>query len=64
MEKDRYSDIEDILEEIIIDIKEYNHIGTAYVTTAITLTDKEKKDIEERLLATTEYEKIESARFA
>ena len=59
VEKDRYSDIEDILEEIIIDIKEYNHIGTAYVTTAITLTDKEKKDIDERLLATTEYEKIE-----
>ena len=51
--------LEDILEEIIIDIKEYNHIGTAYVTTAITRTDKEKKDIEERLLATTEYEKIE-----
>lgn len=59
VEKDRYSDIEDILGELIVSIKEYNHIGTAYVTTAITLTDKEKKDIEDRLLATTSYKTIE-----
>lgn len=59
VEKDRYTEIEDILGEFIAAIKEYNNIGTAYVTTAIALENKEKQDIESRLLATTKYETIE-----
>ncbi len=59
IEKDRYTEIESILFELIASIKEYNHIGTANVTTAVTLSDKEKKDIENRLLATTKYKTIE-----
>ena len=59
IEKDRYGEIENILLEVIADIKEYNNIGTACVTTAIELEDKEKDDIEKRLLATTRYETIE-----
>lgn len=59
IEKDRYSEIEAILLEVIASIKEYNKIGTAYVTTAIALEEKEKNDIEQRLLATTKYETIE-----
>ncbi|MCM1184818.1 MAG: ATP synthase F1 subunit delta [Roseburia sp.] len=59
IEKDRYTEIEAILLEIIASIKEYNHIGTAYVTTAIALNDREKSEIEKRLLATTQYETIE-----
>jgi F-type H+-transporting ATPase subunit delta len=59
IEKDRYSDIEAILTEFIAKVKEYNNIGTAYVTTAVALSDNEKNDIETRLLATTKYKTIE-----
>jgi F-type H+-transporting ATPase subunit delta len=59
IEKDRYSDIEAILTEFIAKVKEYNNIGTAYVETAVALSDKEKKDIETRLLATTKYKTID-----
>lgn len=59
VEKDRYAEIEGILDEFIAAVKEYNHIGTAYVTTAIALNNQEKQDIESRLLATTKYKTIE-----
>ncbi len=59
VEKDRYTEIEAILSEFIASIKEYNNIGTAYVTTAIAINDQEKQDIESRLLATTRYKTIE-----
>jgi len=59
VEKDRYNEIEGILGEFIAAVKEYNNIGTAYVTTAIALENSEKQDIENRLLATTKYETIE-----
>ena len=59
VEKDRYSEIEAILGEVISSIKEYNNIGTAYVTTAIAINDQEKQDIESRLLATTRYKTID-----
>jgi len=59
VEKDRYTEIENILCEFIAAVKEYNNIGTAYVTTAIALENNEKQDIESRLLATTKYKTIE-----
>lgn len=59
IEKDRYAEIEAILEDFIGSVKEYNNIGTAYVTTAIAISDQEKQDIESRLLATTRYKTIE-----
>ena len=59
VEKDRYTEIEEILSEFIAAVKEYNNIGTAYVTTAIAINDQEKQDIESRLLATTRYKTIE-----
>lgn len=59
IEKDRYAEIDNILSEFIANIKEYSNIGTAYVTTAIALEDREKNDIETRLLATTKYKTIE-----
>ena len=40
-------------------MKEYNHIGTVDVTTAVDLSAQEKEDIEKRLLDTTDYEQIE-----
>lgn len=59
IEKDRYAQIQSILEYVIEQIKEYLSIGTAYVTTAVPLKADEKKEIEERLLATTKYKTIE-----
>lgn len=59
VEKDRYTEIEAIFCDFISTVKEYNNIGTAYVTTAVALDDKEKQDIESRLLATTKYNTIE-----
>ena len=59
VEKDRYAEIEAILNDFVASIKEYNNIGTAYVTTAIAISDQEKQDIESRLLATTRYRTIE-----
>lgn len=59
IEKDRYHDIEAILLYFINKVKEYSNIGTAYVTTAIPLQDKEQKAVESRLLATTKYQKLE-----
>ena len=59
VDKDRYGKVEEILHTFIDEVKEYNHIGTAYVTTAVTLSAQEKEDIEKRLLDTTDYEQIE-----
>ena len=56
IEKDRYPEIEAILEDFIASVKEHNNIGTAYVTTAIAINEQEKQDIE---LATTRYRTIE-----
>jgi F-type H+-transporting ATPase subunit delta len=59
IEKDRYSDIDAILNEFIAKVKEYNNIGTAYITTAVALNDSEKNDIVTKLLATTKYETLD-----
>lgn len=59
IEKDRYTEIEAIFEDFVASVKEYNNIGTAYVTTAIAINEQEKQDIESRLLATTRYKTIE-----
>jgi len=59
IEKDRYSDIDAILDYFIDKVKEEKGIGVAYVTTAITLTDVQKKQIEQKLLETTSYQEME-----
>lgn len=40
-------------------VKEYKKIGTAYVTTAVELNDKQKADIVAKLIETTSYEEME-----
>lgn len=57
--KDRYNDIIEILDYFVAKVKEYNKIGIAYVTTAVDMTDAQKKDVEKKLLDTTSYEKFE-----
>lgn len=59
IKKDRYKDIQDILNYFLVKVKEYKNIGTAYVTTAFGLSDEQKSRVEARLLETTKYEKIE-----
>lgn len=56
---DRSSDLPDICEYVIARIKEYKKIGVAYVTSAVELTERQKSDMENRLVATTKYESME-----
>lgn len=57
--KGRYSSIESVLEYFIGLVKEEKKIGIASVTTAVELTDVQKKAIVARLLETTRYESFE-----
>ena len=53
--KDRQNNIVEMLQYFVNRIKEYRHIGTVYVTTAIELTEEQKIRIKKRLIETTEY---------
>lgn len=57
--KGRYKDLPDIFAYFIARVKEYKKIGVASVTSAIALSREQKQKIENRLLATTCYEKME-----
>lgn len=57
--KDRYGDIDNILDYFIEEVKRIKGIGIAYVTTAIDLSEVKKKEVEEKLLETTPFKKME-----
>ena len=57
--KDRYKDIDAILEYFVAEVKRYKGIGIATVTTAVPLKEEQCKKIEQRLLDTTQYTKME-----
>lgn len=57
--KDRYKDIESILTYFLDRVKELKGIGVAYVTTAVKLSDVQKKQIEQKLLDTAGYKIME-----
>lgn len=59
VEKDRYSAMDDILTYFIDEMKEHKGIGIAYIQTAVSLTDEQKKQVERRLLETTRYHQME-----
>jgi F-type H+-transporting ATPase subunit delta len=59
VEKGRQNSIAGIMDYFRDRVKEYKKIGVAYVTSAKKLTDTQKKEILERLLATTEYVSFE-----
>ena len=59
VEKDRIGSVEETLAYFIDKMKEYKGIGIAYVQTAVSLTEEQKKQVEARLLATTNYKKME-----
>ena len=57
--KDRYQDIDDILDYFITEVKKYKGIGVANVTTAAPLKEEQCRKIEQRLLDTTSFKKME-----
>lgn len=57
--KDRYGEIDAILNYFIDEVKKLKGIGVAYVTTAYSLSEAKKKEVESKLLATTAYKKME-----
>lgn len=59
VQKDRYGKINEILDFFLSKVKEFKGIGIAKVTTAVALTEKQKKEIEERLLETTSFRQME-----
>ncbi len=59
IEKGRQGELEAIFSYFISQVKEYKKIGIVYVTSAAVLSDGQKKQIEERLLATTGYKAVE-----
>jgi F-type H+-transporting ATPase subunit delta len=59
VEKDRYSEIDEILSYFIAKVKEEKQIGVAYVTSAVKLSEIQKKLVEEKLIETTSYKEME-----
>ena len=57
--KDRYKDIDAILDYFIAEVKKYKGIGVATVTTAVPLRAEQCEKIEQRLLETTSYTTME-----
>ena len=60
VKKERQNEINNILDYFILKVKEYKKIGIATITSATALTVEQKKEIEEKLLETTEYIKLET----
>lgn len=59
VEKGHSTEIPAVLSYFIDEVKEYKNIGTAFVSTAITLSEEQKADIKKRLLETTKYVEFE-----
>ena len=58
-EKNRYEDVNGVLEYFTERVREDEGIGTAYVTTAFPLKDDKKKAIHDKLLSGTKYRKMD-----
>ncbi len=57
--KDRFSEIYNILQTFIAQVKEYKNIGLAKVSSPMELTEGQKDRIKEKLLETTKYVEFE-----
>lgn len=53
--KDHFGEMESVFTYYVEEVKEYKQIGTAYVTSAVELSPDQKRQVEEKLLATTKY---------
>lgn len=59
VEKDRAAGIVEILNAFLDQAREYKKIGVVFVTSAMPLTQEQKQKVEKKLLATTDYVKLE-----
>lgn len=59
VEKGRANEILSVLDYFIVLVKKEKKIGKADVTTAVALSEVQKKKVEEKLLETTKYETFE-----
>lgn len=57
--KDHFNEMEHVFSYFIDAVKECKYIGTAYVTSALDLTEAQKAAVEKRLLETTKYVQFE-----
>ena len=57
--KDRYGEIDAILDYFIDEVKQVKGIGVAYVATALDLSEAKKKEVEQKLLSTTSFIRME-----
>ena len=53
--KGHFKEMESVLEYFIAQVREYQKIGNAYVTTAVELSEEQKECVRNRLIETTEY---------
>ncbi len=59
VEKDRYDGIIEIMQYFLDEVKALKGIGVAYVTSALPLREEQKKQVEARLLETTDFREME-----
>lgn len=59
VEKDHFAQVDAVLDYFLERVREHRNIGTAYVTSAMELSDAQKDAVEKRLLETTKYVKFE-----
>ena len=59
LEKGRYEKISSIFEYYMDRDREYKKIGVVWVSSAVALSSEQQQKIEQKLLATTQYEKLE-----
>ncbi len=59
IKKDRFAEMDGIIEYFIAKVKEYKGIGVAFVSTPLPLKEEQKMTLEQKLIATTSYETME-----
>lgn len=57
--KDHFNEMESVFRYFVDAVKEHQCIGTAYVSSAVELSERQKEAVEKRLLETTKYVRFE-----
>ena len=60
IQKERYGELQHIFAYFIDKVKEQKGIGAAHITTAVALTEAQKKATVDKLIETTSYQSIEA----
>lgn len=59
VEKDRYGQLEEIMQYFLDEVKSLKGIGVAWVRSALPLREEQKKQVEAKLLETTSFREME-----